>query len=258
MFCTSLRRRQPFAGAVQQLIDTPGLRLREYDLGTHDLAIPIDPIAKGTTRQLRVILLSPADTTKNTLPGSLIRIERSTALTGGVDLAIVFLLSYSPTAASSGTGNIAGIEGYMALQAALFAQPHPPMLPVATPAALPTLLLRHAVALAQPIRAHEPTVTPFELLRLCTAASAEQGQAMDQHTAFRIPDMCPNVAALAEALSISHEITTVSESSSPAFTIPGHLGHGGDSVRPRELRSMVGEVEFANLVDFWAEEWVVE
>nr|OQO30578.1 hypothetical protein B0A51_01204 [Rachicladosporium sp. CCFEE 5018] len=258
MFCTSLRRCRAFVGAAQQLIDTPGLRLREYDLGTHDLATPIDPPAKGATRQLRVLLLSPADTTQDTLPGSLIRIERFIALTGGVDLVIVFLLCCSPISISSVTTSIAGLEGYTAMQAALFAQPHPPILSVATLAALPTLLLRHAAALAQPVRSPKPTATSFELLQLCTAASAEQGQAMDQHSAFRTTDVFSSVPALAQALSNRHEVAALRESSSPALTIPGLLGYRDDSVRLRELRSIVGEVEFANLVDFWAEEWVVE
>ncbi|KAK6432004.1 hypothetical protein LTR95_011825 [Oleoguttula sp. CCFEE 5521] len=257
MFCTSLRRRQAFAGALQQLIETPGLRLREYDLGTHDLAIPINPSAKGTTRQLRVILLSNADTNEDMLPEILTRIERFTALTGGVDLAIVFLLSSPETSASSVTTGMAGLTGYTALQAALFARPHPPILPVVTLAALPPLLLRHAAALAQPIRACKRTATPFELLQLCTAASAEQGQAMDQHTAYRITDIFPNVPAVARALSNFREVAVATESGSPILTLPGIVTQKSDSAKLRELRDTVGEVEFANLVDFWAEEWVV-
>ncbi|OQN97221.1 hypothetical protein B0A48_16763 [Cryoendolithus antarcticus] len=258
MFCTSLRRRQAFAGAVQPLIDTPQLRLREYDLGTHDLAIPLNPTDRSTTRQLRVLLLSPADTTKDTLPGSLTRIEHFTALTGGVDLALVFLLSCSSALASSVTTNMAGLEGYTALQAALFGPPHPPTLPIASLAALPSLLLRHVGALARPVRAYKLTATPFDLLQLCTAASVEQGQAMDQHTVFRTTDLFFSVPALARALSNRHEVAALRESSSPMVTIPGPLGHGGALTRLRELRSIVGEVDFANLLDFWAEEWVVD
>ncbi|KAK6433637.1 hypothetical protein LTR95_010180 [Oleoguttula sp. CCFEE 5521] len=254
MFCTSLRRRHAFADAVQELIDTP-----EYDLSTHDLAIPIKSSDNTSTRQLRVLLLSPVDTATKTLPATLVRIERFTALTGGVDLAIVFLLSHSPNTSLSTEATMTGLEGYAALQAALFAQPHPPILPVATLNALPILLLRHAAALVRPFCKPKLTATiHFELLRFCTAASADQGQAMDQHTVFRITDLFPSVPALARTLTGVHGIAAVSKSSSPGPTMPVSAAEGPESARLRELRDVVGEVEFANLVDFWAEEWVMD
>ena len=118
MFCTTLRRRLSYASALSSLIAVDGLKLRgepqrlllhfpaqtdrartENRLETHDLAIPLSASLDTNTsnaeptRELRVLLLAPSWTLEASLPSTLDRLHHFASLTGGQDLAIVFLLN---------------------------------------------------------------------------------------------------------------------------------------------------------------------
>ena len=135
----------------------------ESQLSTHDLAIPfgavVDPKSGNaiSMRHLRVLLLSPSAVTEDKLDETTKRIQHFAALTGGYDLAIVFLLQPAPGTSFVSAesllatsvvedGNIDAIYSYSKLQVEIFGHTEIrsiPILPISKVEGLSQLLKKH-------------------------------------------------------------------------------------------------------------------
>ncbi|KAM0722258.1 hypothetical protein Q7P37_001699 [Cladosporium fusiforme] len=297
MFCTSLRRRPSYASVIPSLISADQLKLRgeyfellasrfadtpckESKLDTHDLEVPLSASshsATGSTTaplQLRILLLSPSSTTKNSLPVTLDRIHRFAALTGGQNLAMVFLLS--PPKASTFISvkhltaddnaqatDMKGVVAYSTLQASLLPRtdiPHIPILPLASVDDLPQLLKDYINALPPKSERVASAASPFELLQLCTTEPP-----MDRQTAYFATDCFASLKDLATACT---EPLAVPSSSSPASRADFGLGYlrsrddmpmsSNAQSKLEQLRGLVGDEKLRELADFWVDEWVVD
>ncbi|TKA77031.1 hypothetical protein B0A49_02314 [Cryomyces minteri] len=109
MFCASLRRRPSITAILSTLSSPCGLALRETTLSTHDIAFPLPlraaqpPTLASPPRRLLFLLLTPSTVTPTTLPATLTRIQHFASLTGGTDIAIVFLLNAASAPAPAPT-----------------------------------------------------------------------------------------------------------------------------------------------------------
>jgi hypothetical protein len=227
-----------------------------------------------------VLLLAPSWTLEAALPNTLDRIHHFASLTGGEDLAIVFLLHAPKTSSfisvkeltstdSDPDAGTKGVLAYAKLQASLLSRsdiPHIPILPLASVDALPGLLTKVVTALLRKSQHTPASTTPFGMLQLSTTEPP-----MDRQTAYFATDCFANLRELAEACT---EPAAESTSSSPSFmggnsfsqsSVGGQGGYVGTASQgpgaeesPRQLRSLVGEQRYSELVEFWLDEWVVE
>jgi hypothetical protein len=227
-----------------------------------------------------VLLLAASWTLEAALPKTLDRIHHFASLTGGQDLAIVFLLNPPKTSSfisvkdltSTDSNPDAGTKGvltYAKLQASLLSRsdiPHIPILPLASVEALPGLLTKTIAALSSKPQYMPNTTTPFGMLQLSTTEPP-----MDRQTAYFATDCFANLRDLAEACTQPAAEPT---SSSPSlmggisFSQSSARGQGsytgtasqgrGATEGLRQLRSLVGEERYSELVEFWLDEWVVE
>jgi hypothetical protein len=222
--------------------------------------------------------MAPSWTLESTLPNTLDRIHR---LTGGQDLAIVFLLSPPKTSSfisvedltsvsSDPEAGTKGVLAYAKLQASLLSRsdiPHIPILPLASLEGLPGLLTKYATALSRTPQRVPASTSPFEMLQLSTTESP-----MDRQTAYFATDCFTGLRDLAITCT---EPAVELTSSSPSFGADrgaasqsgfvgyhGHLGHAcrehDAAERLRQLRDLVGEQRYTELVEFWLEEWTVD
>lgn len=257
----------------------------ESQFTTHDIEIPFGSVvipSNGNTlltRQLRVVLLSPSTVNETKLDDTFKRIQHFASLTGGEDLAIVFLLNpsratkfVSAKAVADGSSDDAAkvdaIYAYTKLQAEMMNHreiPHVPILPLANIDNLSQLLRKHTSNLSRPPPKQKPAATSFELLQLCTASPP-----MSQQTAFILSDLFTNLKELATTCSA---VTSAPNSSSPSARAASSLvsgvydlglgmstqdSHSTATSKLKRLRDLVGEQECREIVDFWKEEWTVD
>jgi hypothetical protein len=260
-------------------------------LDTHDVAISIptrdqaEAINGHKARQLRCLLLSPTEVAESKLLATIQRIHHFASLTGGEDLAIVFLLhepklstfvSAKDVTNASHTDNetsAAGIYAFTTLQSTMFARteiPHIPILPFASLDALPALLRKHATALSRPTMSVPLPITSSELLKMCTTAD----QPMDQTTVSVVAELVPDLRSFARLCSSS---ANHCGSSSPSVrsarslqTSADRLAWGAriDHARMSQddaqsddvqmMRKLLGGDACKSMSDFWAEEFTVE
>jgi hypothetical protein len=259
----------------------------ENKLETHDLDIPLSTSLNTQTgntesmRHLRVLLMAPSGTLESNLANTLDRIHRFASLTGGQDLAIVFLLHPPKTSSfisvkeltSTSSDPEAGTKGVLAyakLQASLLPRsdiPHIPILPLASLEGLPALLTKYVTGLSLAPQRVPASTSPFEMLQLSTTESP-----MDRQTAYFATDCFTSLRDLAVTCTEpAVELTSSSPSFGPDRRVAsqsgfaryhGHLGHahqGHDAEeRLRQLCDFVGEQRYAELVEFWLEEWTVD
>ena len=257
----------------------------ESRLDTHDLEIPfgaaVDP-QMGTTlsgRRLRVLLLSPTAVTDETMQEIFNRIQRFASLTGGRDLAIVYLLCSPPHTAFLSAKQLASgaldeatsvdaAYGYSKLQAEMINRadiPHIPILPLPNLESLSQVLEQHVANLSRISPKHKASATTFELLQLCTA-----NPPMPLQTAYVLSDIFTTLDDLAAACST---VTSAPNSSSPSARAAGEssqmsdvydLGMGmstqsSDATNKlKRLRDIVGDQQCRDIVDFWKEEWTID
>ncbi|KAI1779903.1 hypothetical protein F4818DRAFT_157969 [Hypoxylon cercidicola] len=131
LICRSLRGRPDWTSLVPALLQGKGVRWREAKLDTHDVAIPLPSIGGQSQRVLRAILLSPSDVGKDECRG---RIQRLSRLSGGQDVAIVFLLKQEQ-------GQMSATAALMTLQLDLVGEFEMPVIPVNSVQAVPTNLM---------------------------------------------------------------------------------------------------------------------
>jgi hypothetical protein len=129
--------------------------------------------------------------------------------------------------------------------------PHIPIYPVATLYDLPALL----ADLRKPFGQHPHKATPaspltaLDLLQRCTA-----NPPMALQTAYYLSDLFVNLADLAGACTGDVGLENHSEGGIGDATSAGQI----EDDRMAQLRDLVGNDEFHNLVDFWTEEWIAE
>lgn len=261
--------------------------MSESQLGTHDVSLPLGASIDQntgnsiTTRQLRLLLLSPSSVADAKLNDTVKRIRHFASLTGGQDLAIVFLLSTPKapafiTAKQLGNGdanqsdNVEGVYAYTKLQAELLNHgdiPHVPVLPLANLEGLPSLLEQHASALTRPPSKQSAVAKPFELLQLCTA-----NPPMSQQTAYILSDLFCSIRELAEACTSAGSAPQSSSPSARAAGLSSQIINGtyepsqststqscdAASAKLKRLRDLIGDRECQDIVDFWAEEWTID
>ncbi|OTA29373.1 hypothetical protein BTJ68_09877 [Hortaea werneckii EXF-2000] len=242
-FCHNLRRRQSFKSIIPDLTVQGGLGL-EKNLDTHDLILPLQPFLDPRTghalaaRQLRFLLLSSSAVAEAQLEATIERIQRFASLTGGKDLAIVFLLASPPPpaqptapiiansfttakklaqqtaqlSADTERGNVDGVVAWTKLQAELTNRsdiPYIPILPLTALCQLPQLVQKHVAALNTPSHpAPKQSVNTFDLLQQCTS-----NPPMDRQTAYCLSDLFVNMEELAAACT---GISSAPQSSSPS------------------------------------------
>jgi hypothetical protein len=225
--------------------------------------------------------MAPSGTLDPNLPTTLDRVHRFASLTGGQDLAIVFLLNLPKSssfisvkdltsASSDPEAGTKGVLAYAKLQASLLPRsdiPHVPILPLALLEGLPGLLTKYATSLARTPQRVSASTSPFEMLQLSTTEPP-----MDRQTAYFATDCFTSLRDLAVVCT---ELVVEPTSSSPSFGagrgtssqsgLTGHHGHlgyayqGHDAAeRLRQIRDLVGEQLYAELVEFWLEEWTVD
>ncbi|KAI7265582.1 hypothetical protein KC343_g3801 [Hortaea werneckii] len=263
-FCHSLRRRQSFKSIVPDLTVQGGLGLLEKNLDTHDLILPLQPLLGPRTghalaaRQLRFLLLSSSAVAEAQLEATIERIQRFASLTGGKDLAIVFLLASPPPpaqptapiiansfttarklaqqtaqlSADSERGNTDGVVAWTKLQAELTNRsdiPYIPILPLSALCQLPQLVQKHVAALNTPSHpAPNQSANTFDLLQQCTS-----NPPMDQQTAYCLSDLFVNMEELAAACT---GISSAPPSSSPSARAAARASiHAGSHVQTDDL-----------------------
>lgn len=263
----------------------------ESQLITHDISLPLDAGIDAKTgkalptRQLRLLLLSRTSVSADKLDETLKRVRHFASLTGGQDLAIVFLLSAPPTgsfmsakqvangATAAGASDTDGVYAYTKLQAEMVGRndvPYIPILPLASLESLPILLTKHVAAITRPRQLHattKPIATSFELLQLCTAIPP-----MQQQTGYILSDLFSSLQELAEACTTVSSAPNSSSPSARAAAVAG-LSQTDDmyglSTRTngmedsahgklKRLRDLVGEQQCMDIVDFWRDEWTVD
>lgn len=260
-------------------------RYVESRLTTHDLDIPFGSIVDQSngnttlTRRLRVLLLSPSAVADKQLIDTVTRINHFASLTGGQDLAIVFLLNPPSDArfvsarqqTMSGGDQRAEVDGvyaYSKLQAEMINHaeiPHAPILPLAKLDGLSVLLRKHVANLSRIQPKQHASATQLDLLQLCTASPP-----MSQQTAYILSDLFPSLRDLATACT---SVTSAPNSSSPSaraassqtndfYDLGLSMGpQSSDSTannKLKRLRDLVGDQECRDVVDFWKEEFVLE
>jgi hypothetical protein len=225
--------------------------------------------------------MAPSWTLESNLPSTLDRIHRFACLTGGQDLAIVFLLNPPKTssfisvkdltsASSASEAGTKGVLAYAKLQASLLPRgdiPHIPILPLASLEGLPALLTKYATALSRTPQRVPASTSPFEMLQLSTTEPP-----MDRQTAYFATDCFTSLRDLA---MVCTEPVAEPTSSSPSFgadrgaaSQAGFAGYHGllgnahrehdAAERLRQLRELIGEQHYTELVEFWLEEWTVD
>lgn len=205
------------------------------DLESHDIALPLatekNPITShnAPARQLRFVLLSPLDVTNTKLPATIQRIRTLGKLTGGIDVAIIFVqttprdthfhsakqLAQETYADQQGEANMVSMAAYARLRAELIALDEAsgiPILFLAEPEGLPDLLKEHRNARATQDHRHRTrkatqssSASARELLQLCTA-----NPPMPEETAYLLSDIFPNLRSLAESCMVVSSPPTLS------------------------------------------------
>ena len=225
--------------------------------------------------------MAPSWTLETALPNTLDRIHHFASLTGGQDLAIVFLLNPPKTSSfisvkdltsidSDSHAGTNGVLSYAKLQASLLSRsdiPHIPILPLATVEGLPGVLTKTIAALSRTPQYTSASTTPFGMLQLSTTEPP-----IERQTAYFATDCFANLRQLAVACT---ESATEPISSSPSFgdgggafsqsSAGGQFGNirtasqgRGTEEGLRQLRALIGEQRYAEFVEFWLDEWVVE
>ncbi|KAI6093716.1 hypothetical protein F4821DRAFT_4305 [Hypoxylon rubiginosum] len=136
LICRSLRGRPDWASLTPTLVQGNGIKWKEAQLDTHDVAIPLPNPGGQSQRALRAILLSPSDVGKDVCRH---RIQRLSRLSGGQDVAIVFLLKQEQ-------GQMSAMAAFMTLQleGSLIGEFEIPVIPVnSVQAVLPNLMAFH-------------------------------------------------------------------------------------------------------------------
>ncbi|KAI9723180.1 MAG: hypothetical protein M1828_004283 [Chrysothrix sp. TS-e1954] len=298
MYSATLRSSPIWAPLIPSLASPPpsGFNLRESQLSPHDLAIPFpEPCPRSTTnaankannrasrtlpttttpataaatgtataQTLKILLLSPSSLPSDPAPTSpasaplLERLTHFSALTGGRDVLIVFLLheacSISPSTSTSTSSNRAtstsipgpstGLSAHAQLTTLLFHHALPiPLIPLTSPPALlPTLktylttLTRPLPTPPEPAHAHAKANKAITLLLPLATATPPPHHRLTEHQVLRLTDLVGSV----------RELARVCAGEEGRVWVIGEMDEGGEGGCGR------------GVVEFWGEEFVRE
>ncbi|KAK3081385.1 hypothetical protein LTS18_007226 [Coniosporium uncinatum] len=217
------------------------LHTAESSHPTYDLAIKLHHQGQPPQRTLRLLIFTPTTLNPSNHDTTLARIQHFAALTGGRDIAVIFLLApqSSPTTdqSASNATHATPMHAYSALQVALFTAsadgriPSIPVLPCPAPTSLPKVLQAFTDGLASApaqIRAVERKYrvnAALDLLPHCTVDGV-----MREEASLAMTDLFADLRGV----------------------VRGALE--GEGSIEREF----GEAAGVGAVEFWREEWVNE
>ncbi|KAI1764756.1 hypothetical protein GGR53DRAFT_465999 [Hypoxylon sp. FL1150] len=216
LVCRSLRGRPDWASLVPTLVQVNGVKWKEAQLDTHDVAIPLSAPGGQSQRALRAILLSPSDVGKDACRD---RIQRLSRLSGGQDVAIVFLLKQEQ-------GQVSAMAAFMTLQLDLIGEFEMPVIPVnSVQAVLPNLMAfhHHFSTSSGPQKTADPA---RDLLPYCS-----EKPPLPEHAVHVLTDITSNTRDLLETVS-----TPAGQMKTAEFL--------GDNA--------------GNVISFWTEEYAIE
>lgn len=257
----------------------------ETQLEAHDINLPaqIAKIPESTdtisTRRYRFLLFSPSAVSEPRLEATLKRLHHFSSLTGGQDIAIIFLLSPQDSCNFNATANtisedsnvhgqsMDGMKAFTLLQSILTENfdISIPLLPISSLSELPARLIKHVSF--QSVPSAVATRNSMDLLGLCTA-----NPPMPIQSAFILSDLFFSIRDLAEACTSATPALTSSSDSESVTNDPGisvsqmiregeincTQGHTNKCNRLQRLRGLIGEQSCKDIMDFWKEEWLFE
>lgn len=283
MFCASLRRRNSFTRIVPQL--SSGLSLKgtlissqqthfctndgrlENQLSTHDLCIPIPTLPGRHGRDLRLLLLSPGSMLGTSMSQTLERIQHFSSITGGIDTAIVFLLESRQAFVSArqvsstvaGTSSSEGAHSYAKLQAELIQMPEAsstPILPLANLDDLCMFVKTYLHGLGRVTPKAASTTRSVDLLPFCSADPP-----LSQFAVNITTDTFQSLSDLATTIAHANRRRSQDTNEEPAQWLSSDettRADDGDLARLAMIREQVGDDVLNGMIEFWADEWVVE
>ncbi|THX40120.1 hypothetical protein D6D10_03733 [Aureobasidium pullulans] len=264
MFCTTLRRRSSFASVIPSLIAPSGLAIKESQLETHDIALPLPDFPKIThdskpKRTLRLLLLSPNNMSETKLPGTLSRIQHFVSLTGGLDVAIVMSLSASKPFSSARdllnatqADEMDGIRSYALLQAEFMTRSELswiPILPLAKLDGLVGVVKTHAQSISRPRPKPSSAVRPLDMLAHCTPDLPLPSLAVDLTS-----DIFTSLGHVAQA-ALAHRALSTPESEG-LFSSDDVLQSSRSAFGV--LTGQVDKNVIESMIEFWVEDWAIE
>ena len=188
--------------------------------------------------------------------GTIARVQRLSSLSGGVDVAIVFLLQ--SVAHQHDTGQYSGVAGLARLQAQLLSMADHSTIPVLTLANLvdlPKLLSTHMSALNGSGQARQSGPTALELLESCNAGSSLSPLAVSITS-----DLFSSLKDLALAAVAVWE--SVQNNSSPSRELSLTDASAATEDKAMQmfdfLEQQVGGDVVTSMIEFWADDWVVD
>ena len=244
----------------------------EHELLTHDIAIPITPVvAKQSTRRLlRVLLLSASCVIDNKIEDTMNRLDHFAFLTGGIDVAIVFLLHSPPAFVSAKSltcsdhvqtaGSVDGIHAYAKLQVELKTRKNGTSIPILLLASLDglsALLSKHAQSLSRPLPkiAATSVVNSIELLPVCIT-----GRPMTHFGRSLISDLFPSLKHLADAAERSRVVQRTTSANYPLDSLTSlddlMQTSSDEEGKFAMLREQLGAEVVNGMIDFWTDGWV--
>ena len=251
----------------------PLIRDAESQLEAHDIALPLSEPSRmndnqQSKRTLRLLLLSPNGMSDTSLPITLSRIQHFASLTGGIDVAIVMLLSASRPFASaktlidtSGSNETQGLSSYTRLQCELMTRTDLPwihVLPLATLDGLVDLIKGHSQSISRPKPKPSSAVRPLDMLAHCSTEPPLSSLAINLTS-----DVVPSMGRLAQsalAYRSSLGLHTADE--------PGAQGLiSSDDVPCSEgaadkifdlLAEQLAEDVVDGMADFWQDDWIID
>ncbi|KAI0176202.1 hypothetical protein GGR52DRAFT_349973 [Hypoxylon sp. FL1284] len=216
LICHSLRKRPDWASLAPALLQGNGTRWKEAKLETHDVAIPLPSSGRQAQRALCAILLSPSDVGKDECRG---RIQRLSRLSGGEDIAIVFLLKQEQ-------GQGSATAALMTLQLDLVGEFEMPIIPVNSVQAVSTNLMAFYRQICTSSGSSKKANPAQTLLPYCSDRPP-----LPEHTVNVLTDITSNIRDLLDTASTSAGQVKLAQ----------YLGDNSESA-----------------ISFWGDEYVVE
>ncbi|KAI1385061.1 uncharacterized protein F4822DRAFT_382082 [Hypoxylon trugodes] len=216
LICYSLRKRPEWATLASTIIQNKNATWKERKLDHHDMALPLRSPGGQPRRVLRVILLSPSDIGTDDCKD---RIQRLYHLSGGQDIAIVFLLKQAK-------GQANPMTAFMMLQLSLVGEFEMPIIPVSSIQAVQPNLMAFYHQISSGSRAPRTTNPAQSLLPYCSDRPP-----LSEHAVNVLTDITSSMGTLLDTVSTpagQTEIATFLENDSES------------------------------IVSFWAKEYLVE
>ncbi|QDS67790.1 hypothetical protein FKW77_006669 [Venturia effusa] len=205
--------------------------LKESELKTHDLAIPIS--SQRTQRSLRVIILTQSSLTPGKIDSTLSRLQHFESLTGGTDSAIIFpLFPAARTGYKTSEPFPSSIHGFTQAQLLLMEQSiNIPILPLSTPTSLPKIISSFITSLNASLTVSATSKPINAAVDVLPYATGNGAMPRDVHIAMTDMFTCMRDVA----------------------------GMGsGEETKKRLVQQGLAEQEAEDCMQFWVEEWICD